>query len=169
VSRATGPDRRAGAGRLAAALAGLLLCLADAPPSLAEPSPCAGLLYAVVGPALLSERIGADAIRLGPDSAAIRSGCEEGRVRIDETPADEHVMRAHFTHCAIAGEEVSVWLKVRDDCSRLFGRVGVLPQRRIRIFEAIRISEEEAAWAPCACEPPSDVATCEGAEGEPCS
>jgi hypothetical protein len=132
--------------------------------------PCAGVSYAVVGPSLLSEWIGADAIRLGADTAAIRSGCEEAPVRVDATPTGEHVMRAVFTHCAISGEEVSLWLRVRDDCSKLAGRIGILPQRHVRLFEATRISSAETGWPePCACEPPPHDTACENAASADCS
>jgi hypothetical protein len=132
--------------------------------------PCAGISYAVVGPALLSERIGADAIRLGADTAAIRSGCEEAPVRVDRSPTGDHVMRAMFTHCAIAGEKVSLWLRVRDDCTKVDGRIGILPQRHIRVFEATRISEGDRVWPrPCACEPPPRAAACEEAAATDCS
>ena len=144
--------------------------LAAAPSERAAKMPCAGMAYAVVGPALLSEWIGADAIRLGTDTAAIRSGCEEGRVRVDATPTGEHVMRAMFTHCAIAAETVSLWLRVRDDCTKLDGRIGLLPERRIRVFEARPVSEESAAWPrPCACEPPPQGAACEDPTTIDCS
>src|SRR5262245_4856059 len=144
--------------------------LAAAPSGGAVTMPCAGRAYAVVGPALLSEWIGADAIRLGPDTAAIRSGCEEAPVRVDATPTEEHVMRAMFTHCAIAAEKVSLWLRVRDDCTRLDGRIGLLPERFIRVFEARPVSEESAAWPrPCACEPPPQGDACQDPATIDCS
>jgi hypothetical protein len=59
-------------------------------------------------------------------------------VALDADGAGEHVMRAMFTHCAIAAETVSLWLRVRDDCTKLDGRIGLLPERRIRVFEARR-------------------------------
>jgi hypothetical protein len=133
--------------------------------------PCAGASFAVAGPALLSDRIGADAIRLGAETAAIRSGCAEARVRVHAIPTGEHVMRAVFTGCADPAEEVTLWLRVRDDCSKLAGRIGILPKRHIRLFEATRLSAATAgAWPePCACEPPRDDAACEGTATTDCS
>jgi hypothetical protein len=131
---------------------------------------CATAVYEVLGEALLDRRSGGDAIRLGEDTVAVRSGCEDAPVRLDETRTGEQVLRAVFTHCAVDGASVSLWLKVRADCSKAVGRVAVLPERRLRLFEAVRASDDfGSTWPrPCACELPQSEPACERASFADC-
>lgn len=124
---------------------------------------CAGAIYEVLGETLLDPHSAGDAIRLGDGTAAVRSGCEAGPMRLDETRTGEQVLRGVLTRCAVDGESVSLWIKVRADCSKAVGRVGVLPQRRVRLFEAVRAPDDfGATWPrPCACEVPETEPICD--------
>jgi hypothetical protein len=160
---ATRESRRAGARRLAFAL---VLGGAGALASPVEPRAakvaCEGAVYEVLGESLLDGRAG-DAIRLGAESVAVRSGCEDVAMRLDVTRTGEQVLRGLSTDCAVDGASVSLWVKVRADCSKAVGRVAVLPERRLRLFEAVRVADDFAApWPrPCACEPRDEAPTCE--------
>ena len=152
---------------LRCSLAAALLLLASGTAKPGEPRSCAGTVFAVTGPALLSDRFGEDAIRFGEGTVAIRSGCDETPVATHRTREGDTVWRAQLTHCAVAAESVSLWLRVRDDCSKLVGRVALLPARKIRLFEAARTSAARAAWPPaCTCEPPEEAVCAENAAAE---
>ena len=144
-----------------------LLVLAGAlalpPDGRAAKTACAGAVYEVLGEALLDRRSGGDAIRLGAGTVAVRSGCEDAPIRLDETRTGEQVFRAVFTHCAVDGASVSLWMKVRADCSKAVGRVAVLPERRLRLFEAVRAPDDfGSTWPhPCACEVTHSEPACE--------
>lgn len=144
---------------LAPAVAVALMLFAD---SLAAEPPFGDAVFVVEGPALLSDRLGADAIRVGAGTVAIRSGCEAAPVEVHTTREGDTVLRGFFTHCAADAETVSVWLRIREDGSRLVGRIGLLPKRKVRLFEAVRVSEESAAWPEeRSCSPLPEAAVCE--------
>lgn len=165
VARAAGDaSHRCVSKALRCSLAVGLLLLARGAAEPGEPRSCAGTVFTVAGPALLSDRLGEDAIRLEEATVAIRSGCDEAPVATYRTREGDTVWRAQLSHCAVAAESVSLWLRVRDDCSKLVGRIALLPARKIRLFEAVRTSARAVAWPPaCTCEPLEEAVCAENA------